>query len=175
MDERWLPVVGYYGYYEVSDWGWVRSVERTVIFKNGAKRLYPSRILSTNALVMGYRSIGLWAANRGERLLLHRVVLEAFVGPCPPGMECRHEDGDRLNARLDNLSWGTPKQNGEDRVAHGKQARHERHGMAIMTTEVVRQIRAMLGQYPQHEIARKFGISQTAVSNIKTGRRWAGV
>jgi hypothetical protein len=174
MWKKWRPVVGYYGYYEVSNLGNVRSLARVVVDNIGRRRIFDARMLSTNALVKGYRSVALWADNEGERVYVHRVVLEAFVGPCPSGMECRHEDGDRLNPRLTNLSWGTPKQNGEDRVAHGKQARHEWHGMSTLTTEIVYEIRGMLGTMTQARIARKFGISQTAVSDIKTGRRWAG-
>lgn len=56
---------------------------------------------------------------RGRQRLVHRVVLEAFVGPCPEGMECRHVDGNPANNRLDNLAWGTPKENFEDSARHG--------------------------------------------------------
>lgn len=46
---------------------------------------------------------------RGRNRRVHRLVLEAFVGPCPPGMECRHLDDDPRNNRLDNLAWGDPR------------------------------------------------------------------
>lgn len=57
---------------------------------------------------------------RGGRAcrFVHRLVLEAFVGPCPPGMQCRHLDGNSLNNRLSNLCWGTPKENLDDAVRH---------------------------------------------------------
>lgn len=176
-EERWQPVVGYHGYYEVSDHGRVRSVTREVDFKNRARRVYNGRMLSTDALVKGYRSVALWAGNEGERLYVHRLVLDAFDGPCPVGMECRHEDGDRLNPKLANLSWGTPKQNGEDRVAHGNQARHERHGMAKLTADDVREIRRLLGTMSQRAIAKRFGVDPSLISRLHTGDRdmWAGV
>lgn len=51
---------------------------------------------------------------------VHQLVLEAFVGPCPPGMQCRHfPDRNPANNHLSNLQWGTPKQNAADRVIHG--------------------------------------------------------
>ena len=56
---------------------------------------------------------------------IHRLVLEAFVGPCPEGMECRHKDDDKSNNRLDNLSWGTRMENAADRIANGNQWRGE--------------------------------------------------
>ncbi|QZE10566.1 hypothetical protein SEA_SCOOBYDOOBYDOO_251 [Mycobacterium phage ScoobyDoobyDoo] len=51
--------------------------------------------------------------------LVHRLVLEAFVGPCPPGMETRHLDDDPSNNRLSNLCWGTRLENTMDRVQNG--------------------------------------------------------
>jgi HNH endonuclease len=50
---------------------------------------------------------------------VHRLVLEAFVGPCPPESECRHIDGNPANNHLSNLAWGTRKENYADSVRHG--------------------------------------------------------
>jgi hypothetical protein len=173
--EWWLPVVGYEGYYEVSNLGRVRALERTLVYKNGTRRTHPTHPMSTSALVKGYRSVGLWKGNVGERLLVHRLVLEAFVGPCPVGQECRHGDGDRQNPALTNLSWGTPKQNGEDRVAHGKQARGEDHGSSKLTIEKVREIRALLGTLTQTEIAKRYGVGPSVISRINSGNAWVGI
>src|SRR5262245_55877689 len=45
---------------------------------------------------------------------VHRLVMEAFVGPRPEGMECRHFNGDKTDCRLANVTWGTPEENRED-------------------------------------------------------------
>jgi hypothetical protein len=50
---------------------------------------------------------------------LHHLVLEAFVGPRPPGMQCRHINGDSLDNRLENLAWGTASEDNYDRVRNG--------------------------------------------------------
>ena len=50
---------------------------------------------------------------------VHRLVLEAFLGPCPPGLICCHNDGDPANNRLSNLRWDTYKSNSEDMLRHG--------------------------------------------------------
>jgi hypothetical protein len=173
--EIWLPIRDYEGYYEVSNCGRVRALARTIIFVNGYSRRFAARDISTNALVSGYRSCALWRDNVGERVLVHRLVLEAFVGPAPFGWECRHKNGDRLNATLSNLCWGTSKENGEDRVAHGMQARHEQHGMAKLSKEDVSEIRVLLKTKKQSEIARVFGVNPSVISRIKTGNAWAGV
>ena len=48
-----------------------------------------------------------------------RVVLRAFVGPAPAGMECCHNNGDHTDNRVANLRWGTKSDNSQDRLKHG--------------------------------------------------------
>lgn len=74
----------------------------------------------------GYLSVNLRWGGSKRNVAVHRLVLETFVGPCPPGMECRHvPDFDPANNRLDNLQWGTPKENQNDKRIHGFR-RHEK-------------------------------------------------
>jgi hypothetical protein len=117
MGERWLPVVGYESAYQVSDQGNVRSVTR--VTTNGRRR----RGVDLKPIPLpprGYLLVNLWWANRKRMLLIHRLVLTAFVGPQPIGMEALHGDGDTANNRLSNLRWGTHSENQHDQVAHGK-------------------------------------------------------
>lgn len=67
----------------------------------------------------GYRLVFV----QGRSLRVHRLVLTVFVGPCPPGMQTRHLDGDPGNNHLGNLRWGTPAENNRDTLRHG---RHEK-------------------------------------------------
>ena len=67
-----------------------------------------------------------------KRFKVHRLIAETFHGPRPsPEHEVRHLDGDRANSRADNLSWGTRKDNADDRERHGRTSRGARHGVAI--------------------------------------------
>lgn len=63
----------------------------------------------------GYLSVTL--RQRGRRV--HKLVAEAFLGPCPEGLQVRHKDGNHLNPALENLEYGTPTANRLDSVAHG--------------------------------------------------------
>jgi hypothetical protein len=54
---------------------------------------------------------------------VHHLVLELFVGPRPPGMECRHLDGNPQNNHRSNLAWGTSKENVADQYLHGTRRR----------------------------------------------------
>lgn len=106
-------------------------------------------------------------------VLIHRLVLEAFVGPRPDGLEARHRDGDPTNNRLDNLLWGTSSDNENDKRRHGTMQYGERNGMTKLTEEQVREIisRHANGE-SQRALAVAFGIRQPQVSRIVTGRRW---
>lgn len=92
--------------------------------------------------VRGDTKVSLCRDGKSYPSAVHRVVLLAFVGPCPPGMVCRHfPDPSHRNNRLDNLSWGTHKENADDRVAHGTDPRGERGPNAKLTEAQVVEIR----------------------------------
>jgi len=168
VEELWRPVVGFDGY-EVSNHGRVRSRLR----RSAARLLKPK--FDKN----GYREVSLGDGQGGHKYRrVHRLVLEAFVGPCPPGMLCRHfPDRDPNNNRLDNLSWGTPLENRADMVVHGtQQAGHWHHRATAKLSEYqVWQIRNLLseGALSQRNIAARFGVRQQAISKINRGLRWS--
>lgn len=120
--EVWLPVVGYEGSYEVSDHGRVRSVDRVVShpFRGGTRTRRYAGILRklsvSDPRQGGYLTVQL-VNSEGRRATraVHRFVLEAFAGPCPPGKEALHADDDRMNNRISNLRWGTHLENMGDR------------------------------------------------------------
>lgn len=123
-DEIWKPVVGYESIYEVSDRGGVRSVDRTFESWNGHARCTFSRrgrlMKQCPIGPAGHMSVTLSLNGKSKTTYVHRMVLEAFVGPCPDGCEARHfPDRDVKNNRLANLSWGTHTENMADKVCHG--------------------------------------------------------
>lgn len=113
--ETWAQVVGF-PRYEVSTLGRVRSVDFTytdVTGRSGTRRGKELRPFPTKD---GRPRVSL---GRGNERYVYRLVLEAFVGPCPPGSECCHNDGDQTNSRLSNLRWDTHGGNMQDAVRHG--------------------------------------------------------
>lgn len=115
MSERWLPVPGYEGLYEVSDRGLIRSVKRS------------PRPLSPTPSGKGYMKVTLSRDGVRWDTYVHRLVLTAFVGPCPEGHEACHQDGVPANNALSNLRWGTSSDNNLDTVRVG------RHHNAVKT------------------------------------------
>lgn len=166
MLEEWRRIQKHPSY-EVSDAGRVRRLPGE--FRRN------THILKTPPNSFGYLIAPLWEGRRVVRTV-HSLVLGAFVGERPEGLECRHLNGDNNDARLSNLAWGTPKENAADKLRHGTRSRGESHGQAKLTAQCVRRIveRVAAGE-PQYRIAAEFGVHQSQVSRIVNGRAWEGV
>jgi hypothetical protein len=156
--EKWLGVIGFEELYEVSNHGQVRSV------KTGQIKKITFRKLDNRPY------IGLWKNAKQKIVRPYRLVLEAFVGKCPQGMECCHNDGNPMNNNLSNLRWDTPKNNHADKVKHGTTNRGERCGTAKLTLVQVNAIRK--DNRLQRIIAEEYGVRQSLISRIKNGVRW---
>lgn len=115
--ERWLPVVGHPGY-EVSSHGRVRSLDRTMVLKSPRSAVPHTQRLRGRLLKPGkVRGAHLYVLlGRGNHRYIHQLVLEAFVGPRPPGCGGLHKDDDPANNHYGNLYWGTAKQNVADAI-----------------------------------------------------------
>jgi len=179
--EVWRPVVGFETYYEVSDFGRVRSMVRTITDANGIQRRYRGRIKAQ-------------AAARTRRdgksryiVTLHKdgvpswcrvphLVLNAFVGPCPAGQQGRHLNCDPSDNRLSNLAWGTQQENDADSMRLGYIMRGELHGAAKLTDSQIIEIRELrrtgvLGRL----IADQYGVSTSLIYLIAKKKVWSHV
>lgn len=119
-EERWQPAVGYEGLYEVSDMGRVRRIARITDYPDGRRYPLRDRILRHRySNKGGYAQVGLSICGKYRKVMVHKLVLAAFVGPLPSGKVTRHLNGDVKDARLVNLAYGTQSENMYDRRAHG--------------------------------------------------------
>lgn len=121
----------------------------------------------------GYYQVVLYRSSRERfRRCIHRLVLEAFIGPRPQGMIARHLNGDKYDNRRENLTWGTPAENSRDMVAHGRSIRGERCNKAKMTEAQVREIRNRVGE-AAFDLAKEFNVRPATIWNIRTRKTWA--
>jgi len=109
-----------------------------------------------------------------KRETVHKLVALAFFGPVPKGKEVRHLNGIRSDNRIENLKYGTRKENLDDRVLHGTSNRGSNHGLsklkAIDVIDIKSRIKA--GETNKH-ISDIYNVDASTISNIKTGRLWS--
>jgi len=177
--EEWRTLPGFWGY-EVSNLGRVSSRRKcgagSNFLSNKRKLLKPRRDDS------GYFHLHIVDKN-GKRKFkaVHQLVLEAFIGPQPANSVCRHfPDRDPSNNRLSNLIYGTHKENYDDSIKHGTNSTGAKHGQSILTEGKVVVISMMNGlknnERPgQREIAKAFGVKQSAIGDILRGVTWRHV
>ena len=126
----------------------------------------------------GYFRITLCTGRKDERVRrwLHHLVLEAFVGPRPEGMQaCHYPDHNPANNCRENLRWDTPKGNAGDRLKSGRYdpIRGSKHYKAKLDDEAVRAIRAARAAGERLAvIAARYGISDKLVSLIARRKIW---
>lgn len=172
--ERWMPVTGFEGRYEVSDLGRVRSLILNT--RHGERPRAAPKILRAGPTGNGYRQVVLCRPGKKQARLLHCVVLEAFVGPAPEGTEAAHDDGVRTNCRLSNLGWKTHRENVADKVRHGTRQVGERGSNAVLTREQVIHIRRSYckssREFGGAALAKQHGVSPSAILSIVKGVRW---
>lgn len=108
---------------------------------------------------------------------VHRLVLEAFVGPCPEGMECCHfPDWNPGNNALSNLRWDTHKGNSGDMRSHGTRLIGEKNPHARLNESTVKSIKEEYRNgIDRGNLGVKYGISRGHVNDILAGRKWSHV
>ena len=155
--------------------GWSRKIRP----KDGEWK----QLALNNKDVVGHLIVTLHHQKKIKTSGVHRLVLLAFVGPPPEGMECCHEDGDPANNCLSNLRWDTHLNNEKDKARHGRNVgnrgniKGEDNGSSKLTDAAVLDIRQRyaLGGARQVELAEEYGVAQTKISSALRGETWKHV
>jgi hypothetical protein len=158
--EQWLPCPGYEDRYAVSSLGNIRSLR-----KGGG-------ILSMPPNHDGYPHVCLRKDGKARVIQVHRLIALAFHAEKRNALhnEVAHLDGNRANARADNLKWVSKVENRSHRKLHGTETCGERHGGTLLKEAQVHAIRADKRRFA--DIAADFGISRYTVEDIKRRKRW---
>lgn len=176
ITEEWRPVVGYEKYYEVSDHGRVRSLDRLIARNDpryGVVAVRKSGRVMRPGDSMGYPACGLVVEGVAIHVKVHRLVAEAFL-PNPNGwITVNHIDGNKQNNHVSNLEWASYTQNNIHGHETGLIPVGEKRPNAKLTEGQVRKIRA--GGKTDREFAEEFGVSSTPVSYARLGWTWRHV
>jgi len=157
--ENWKPIPGYEGLYDVSDHGRVHS--------------YLSNRIVGNYNNVRYNNVSLHRKGISKSANIHTLVMIAFIGPCPEGMEGCHEDGNLHNNTPKNLRYGTPKDNAADREEHGRTYRGEKHWKCKLTqVQVEEALSRIEGGELLKNLAQEYGVSKTHMIRIRQSKAW---
>ena len=162
VEEEWRSVSGYEGRYEVSDLGNVRSL------------LGNARALKASPIPGGYLTVGLYRDGVHCTHCVHALVARAFLGVRPIGYQVNHKSTIKADNALSNLEYLTPSANRAHSFAAGNESTAgENSRVAKLTNAKIAAIRELVAAgKKQKEVAAMFGITQSAVSLIKSGARW---
>jgi hypothetical protein len=158
--EKWKAVEGMPGY-EVSSHGRMRSYK---FCRRSPNDVLP-RILSCYSLPTGYQMIDLKDKGSRTKAYVHALVLEAFVGCRPDGMQVAHLDGDPSNNMLSNLVYATPVENASHKVGHGTFVEGQRHYRSKLTNAQAAEL--FMSPLSISEAAERFGVSYHVAYHVR--------
>lgn len=175
MTEEWRAIEGYEGYYEVSDRGRVRSLDRVVVDKLGRSVSYRGIVLSPKLDVYGYLHVGLSCESKQKMCRVHRLVAKSFL-PASDMPEVNHIDFDKTNNNAENLEWATPRSNTDHAIAGGLYDAMLTSGRRKkLTPEAVAGIHeARRAGMTYAAIGKMYGVCFQAVHNVIKGKQWGG-
>lgn len=156
---------------------WSRCRHRSE-FANSPKKMQPHIHVGT-----GYRFVWLMKDGKRYKRYVHRLVLFSLIGPPSVGQQTRHLNGVKSDNRVENLAWGTPKENGADKKLHGTnnlgrpnvKMQGEKHHQAILTDAEAIEIYNAHGKETSLSLSNRFGVCRSTIYNIWTKRQWSHI
>ena len=180
--EKWVPVYGFEGFYEVSSFGRVRSVDHYTepkidsMGRRQPRTLMRGKIISQRKHQFGYWVVTLSKNNKVFTRVVHRLVAEGFYGARPKGNVIRHLNGNPEDNRVENLAYGTQKENMQDAIEQNTLEYGERRFNALHTNEEIKQLkRDLICGMTTGEAAKKYKMPQSQVWKVAMGRAWGRV
>ena len=171
--EIFKDIPGYEGLYQVSNLGRVKSLHRTFIRSNNKIQTIKERILKPFVNHKGYNVIALSKKCVLSHFTIHSLVLLVFIGKKPHNLQTRHLDGNKKNNNLNNLCYGTPRENADDKIKHGHISHSEKHPSSKLKNKEVMKIKRLIKQgITYFEISKSYPVNANAIRDIAKGRTW---
>ena len=130
---------------------------------------WPGRIKKPTINFYGYLVVNLVTNGKPKVFILHRLICQVFRGPPPDKRyEAAHEDGNRTNAKLENIKWKLPHENNADKHRHGTFLMAEKHWKGVLTDDDVRAIRR--SEESSEDLSKRYGVSAHWIYIVRTYR-----
>lgn len=171
--ELWLPVKGYEGYYEVSNFGNVRSLDRYAKTRSGGKRLHKGILRKKKIDRYGYYVLCLCVNEKRTYPTVHRLVAQAFVDNPENKPQVNHIDGNKLNNHYTNLEWCTTQENTEHAKLNGLIYSGTRCHKAKLNWGIVNEIRMNYdGTKTYKDLGIEYGVAAQTIRSLILGKTW---
>lgn len=170
LKEVWKHVNGFKGVYEVSNLGRVRSKDHVVKTRTNGTRIQYGRVLKGSVSIKGYLRVALSSDCVKFNASVHRLVAISFIQNPENKPQVNHINGVKSDNRVDNLEWCTNSEN-QIHAVKNKLIKHnlgDKHHMSKLTNNEVIEARALFNskKLKNTELAKKYNVSATAMSNI---------
>ena len=180
--EVWRDILGYEGFYQVSNQGNVKSLDRTVITNNRKPYIRKGKLCNQSKSNLGYMTVGFTVNNVKVNKYVHRLVAEAFITNVNNYPQVNHIDCDKTNNRINNLEWCTNSQNHIHASKHGLNKLHlhrvaysgEKNGRSLLTKEQVLEIKQKYipFKYSAKKLSKEYNVSESCITHVLNNTSW---
>lgn len=178
MSEVWKDVIGYEGFYQVSNMGNVKRVGKGLA-------VVTNRLLKNRRTNDGYIKVKLCVHQKARLVSVHVLVAEAFICPRPAGKQVNHKNGKTDQNNPENLEWATPSENLQHSydVLGRLPPQGEKHGNAKLTDVDIREIRRLHALHTGYhafensytDLAERYGVTRGLIGHIVRRANWKHV
>lgn len=171
--ENWKDIKGYEGNYQVSNIGRIKSMER---LSSSGRRL-SSKIMKVKKTIEGYNVINLYFNRKMNTVRVHRLVAKAFLPNLDNKTDVNHINGVKDDNRIENLEWATRSENIKHAFKTGLSCKKGvKNSQSKLKEEDIYLIFKLRKEgFLQREIAKRFKVTEVAISAILTRKNWRHV
>ena len=174
--EYWIPVFGYEKYYECSNFGNIRSVDRLVTTKKGVEKNHIGLELSQTKKESGYLSAMLCVEDQRKRFNSHRLILQSFTKKEGKGLEVNHKNFKKSQNHINNLEWNTKQENVDHSMVKKKRGEDSSTSkLTLKQVQVLKRLYKINPKFNRCEAARKYGVSDSTIRKIIKNQRWKNI
>jgi hypothetical protein len=174
-NEIWKDIIGYEGYYQISNLGRVKSLDRIVDNRRG-QFLRKGRFLKPYKSTKAYMLLGLCVNGKMKAFTFHRILAKHFIPNPENKKEINHKNGVRDDNRLENLEWVTGSENIRHsfKVLKRKKMTGEKHPMHKLTESNVIEIKKIYnaGGISYKRLGEIYNVSDVTIGRVVRGDHW---